>query len=767
MNNFYLFLILISNFVSCWCYAKVEIQSPLGSSLVVIGSSYQNQCESSKVNCNAMIQRLGYGLIFKVSLNENHYFVATTSHLTQGLDLKISSHDQKITYSPKKYLIDGNSQFLRLINNDDDLEVIEIEDPKLNLYFEYKPIISNSDPQKNTGINVTSNQICINIESNSKDLNSDDIKILKDSFIPVNIDHTYIHLSRVLPILNLINPFNFEFDIKKKLLPLISAILINQNGFSVLNPLDSSFAYLDQSSIEDFRMESQQILADGSQQMDISNGFNRAPEFSWNLNEMLLKHFIFRGQSGTPIFFGVSDSNAELSVSKYCLFGLVKGFHRYFKRAYTTDVDGNSFISNIHDKLKSIEENDFKSLRMTEIYGNSFWYMKDNETFRKYKNSKNLVYSELASWYGPSGGGETADGGGSIKTENESIESKSFKEILSQHHSPGVNLGHDIIVGIDITEMSGTRNLYANLASLKFLESTNLINQSKMVKIQDLENPKTLTERIKTRLNSLEVYQNQIKLYQATIMKNVIKAKSDLSFRLGLFYLFADKEQVFSDDKSGIFKIWSNDYFSNSRALKKSIPNYLNLINHSDDKQLSDCRVKIKNNNIVVRVSQGYNFLNKKTNAMSEFKSEDKNYLTIILNSKFQTILWEAQNGTFLPLNTDTSNHIDLKPKIFIKAGDEKNFRNLLIVDLKGLLFFDFNLSGIQLTANQDQIESYNILKKRLPLLIDGPFDQIIDESIQLRQYSPEATVFSKVAHIILKPIGSEKEFTIPCHPDL
>jgi hypothetical protein len=272
---------------------------------------------------------VGLGLIFKVNMTKPHYFVATTSHLTQGNDLFITSLNNKVSYKKRTYQIGNQSQNLRAINNDEDLEIIEIEDPHLSHYFEHNhPNVNKINEPSNSPVRTTSNAICTTVDKVIARNKMETPTPLTRELIGLNLDEEYKQLSPFLSVV--LDQKSQNKNLREWNYPLNfiqSGILTTQFIFYIFDfknpsPPDTNNSLTDPNHL---LVNFVQDMMNGYQQIDFSAGLYRAPEYTWNLNDMFLNHFIFRGQSGTPYFY-------QLKNNLLCFSGLIKGFHRYFRK---------------------------------------------------------------------------------------------------------------------------------------------------------------------------------------------------------------------------------------------------------------------------------------------------------------------------------------------------------------------------------------------------------------------------------------------------
>ncbi len=780
--TFFFFLQTVLFIFSSQVFAdEKKITNPLKASLVYIGSSYKNQCIQKKEKCNEYVKRVGLGLIFKINLNKPHYFVATTSHLTQGNNLFIHSLNGEIKYEPQPYKVGNKTHYLRSINNDEDIEVIEIENPNLDYYFEHNPPVKDKKPQPENVVRMSSNAICTKVDKVIARNLMEPSTSLTSELIGVNLNEQHKQLSPFLKfILDQKNSSNHLSEWPYPLNFLQTAILSTQFVYYVFDLKKSALELNNYNLYPNlFLVEVLQNIINGYQQVDAGADFDRKPEYTWNMNDMFLNHFIFRGQSGTPYFY-------QLRSGPLCFTGLIKGFHRFFRKAYTNDIDGSNLIPITVEKLKRLAKSPSvpKDVKLTETFGQSYWFMKDEETFRKFKTPLiNKEISELTSWYGPSGGSDTSDGGGSDTSDGggESPHSNTAEqglypdlkamrpltEILSLPNNPGVNVGEDIVLGIDVTINDKVRNLYANMNSFKLLNSQETPMKASYIKLKDLEDKNFLFNRINNRLEHLKEYFDQLKRYQMIIMNDIFSRKSLLTQALHLFYAFlSEQEQDLSQEERNAILKTSKGFLKISETIDALQLQILKLLANKDATTLPYCQIKLTSDSIQLKVHKGLDLKAdfKGDNMVALTSQFSTHFLNVTLNPKLQVVSMSSDEGAYDSLTPPPSQGLDLRPKFFLKKGSEKNYENLFILDVKGLLFLDLSKARIHLTAHEDQLTTYRTIKNRLPLLVEEPFNTALDANDKLIQYSPEASVLSRVAHITYKPIGSFKEYMIPCY---
>lgn len=804
-HKLFIFVFIVLNVLRSFSLES-KIQNPLKQSLVRISSSYFNQCVNKSEMCNKYVKRSGLGFIFKVVMDKPHFFVATTSHLTQGKDLSIRSLNRKIKYEPKVYKIKNKNEYLRTINNDEDLEIIEINDPKLEVYFEHYPNVQNESTKSNeklltpsqlsnditgetSSVSTSSSRICTKVDKFIA-LNHGEVSTsLTSEFIGLNVDEAFHSMRPLLPFI--LNGKNSIRDIEAWKSPLDKvqrAILNTTSVYYIFDLEKSNNQSIGEKKVAhpgDYALEFARTYTDGFHQVDSSTIFNRIPEYTWDMNELLLKHFIFRGQSGTPYFY-------QLNEKTLCFVGLIKGFHRYFRIGYTNDLDGSNLISVTVEKLKSLSEPNLlvkDKIKMTEVLGISSWFMKDNETFRKFKlpfSAKEI--SELASWYGPSGGGEVVDGGGGDSSDGGGSDtsdgggsqrsngdtgthdlhaSRPLSEILSSSNNPGVNVGEEILLGIDLISNSKERHLYANMSSLKFLNTLSSSTKLNYIKLPEFEKYDFVTQRISKRLSNLNKLSEQLKAYQSAYITQGALDKMWEAY--GLYSIYTKMYAMvshFSADKRESVKQYAESFEVIYQLIDKMRIRIVKLLN-SESAELAPpyCQLKLKSDAVQLKIFKGLG-LKVSAKTLSDLTSNDylTNFLTINLNSKFQVLSVQSNDEIYESITPDYSPGLDLRPKFFIKKGDERIYENTLILDLKGLLFFDLSRAKIHLTVGNELIEIYNSIKESLPLIIDEVFEKVIEPKDKLIQYSPEASVLSRVTHITYKPIGDIREYMIPCY---
>jgi hypothetical protein len=96
-------------------------------------------------------------------------------------------------------------------------------------------------------------------------------------------------------------------------------------------------------------------------------------------------------------------------------------------------------------------------------------------------------------------------------------------------------------------------------------------------------------------------------------------------------------------------------------------------------------------------------------------------------------------------------------------APEKNEIENLMVIDLKGLLFLDLNIARGSYTFPGPLQTLYELYKDKFPNLVQGSFHKVIDRHNNLVQFSPEAEVLSRTAFIQVKPLGSKKDYPILC----
>lgn len=190
---------------------------------------------------------------------------------------------------------------------------------------------------------------------------------------------------------------------------------------------------------------------------------------------------VVNGMSGSPNLT-CEKSTPTSPVRRCCIDGIVKSFHRYFPRTFT------STRRQINELLVSFFEKEKRGL----IEPSSRWSYQDGSTILKFAYGRAL-YEEANLEFRNSGGGDSADSGDSDR-----------KQISTgSRFIPGIKRGNESILGFELDRSKDRGNLYfyANRSSLRDI---NLFASLFHAKIRTIPYPPAKGELLKLLESRLE-----------------------------------------------------------------------------------------------------------------------------------------------------------------------------------------------------------------------------------------------------------------------